>query len=143
MIVSPGSIFCLTDKEGLEYVTQRDGMKRLQEHLKETEVKEREKTEKKKVKQLKIFEAQKIVIKSIEKDGYLDVKFGEPEIKKDVIVEFTVYDKRAKRDEYDSRMQLKKIIEKSLKDTNWKLMSDGIYCKLGILKGRLKGEEES
>jgi hypothetical protein len=38
-------------------------------------------------------------------------------------------------------MQLKKIIEKSLKDTNWKLMSDGISCKLGILRGRLRGEE--
>jgi transcription elongation factor Elf1 len=133
--------FCMTDKEGLEYITHRDDMKRFQEHLKETKAEEKEKIKKKKVKQLKIFEAQKIVIKSIEKDDYSDMKFGEPEIKKDVIVEFTAYDKKAKREEYDSRMQLKKIIEKSLKDTNWKLMSDGISCKLGILRGRLRGEE--
>lgn len=63
------------------------------------------------------------------------------EIKKDVIIEFTVQDDKAGRGEYDSRNKLRKILKKKLLNTNWRLMSDGIYYKLGILSGRLRGCE--
>jgi hypothetical protein len=133
--------FCLTEKEGAEYLSQRENIKRMSNFIKENKEKDKKK-DKKKVKQLKIFDVQKILIKAIEKEDYSDAKFGEPEIKKDVVVGFTVYDKKTKRDNYDSRMQLKKLIENSLKGTNWNLMSDGVNYKLGILSGRLRGKDE-
>jgi hypothetical protein len=129
--------FCLTEKEGVEYVSQKLSMERITREIKEDEKKK--KIKKKSVKQLKIFEIQKLIIQQAEKRGYSDIKFSEPEIKKDVVVNFTIYDKKSKRSEYDSRMQLKKLIEKTLAGTNWRLMSDGIHHKLGILSGRLRG----
>ncbi len=45
------------------------------------------------------------------------------------------------REEYDSKKALKKLIEGILADTTWRLMSDGISYRLGILTGRLKAHE--
>jgi hypothetical protein len=36
---------------------------------------------------------------------------------------------------------LKKLIKGVLEDTNWRLMSDGVQYRLGILTGRLKAYE--
>jgi hypothetical protein len=36
---------------------------------------------------------------------------------------------------------LKKLIQKALEDTNWRLMSEGISYRLGYLKGRLRAYE--
>ncbi len=38
-----------------------------------------------------------------------------------------------------SRIQLQRIIKKNLQKTNWRLMSEGINYRLGILFGRLRG----
>ena len=58
-----------------------------------------------------------------------------------MIINFTVQDNKTGREEYDSRMTLKKLIQKLLIETNWRLMSDGIDYRLGILSGRLRGYE--
>jgi hypothetical protein len=130
--------FCMTKEEGIGYFNCVRNLERASKLLKEEGPKKKEV----KVKQLKISDVEKIILEAVRKNGYSEIKLGEPEIKKDVIVEFNVYDKKEKREEYDSRMQLKKLIENTLTGTNWKLMSDGIFCKLGILRGRLRGEEE-
>ena len=57
-------------------------------------------------------------------------------------VDFTTQESREDRHEYDSRMKLKKLIEETLADTTWRLMSDGIYYRLGILTGRLRAYEK-
>jgi len=36
---------------------------------------------------------------------------------------------------------LQKLIKSTLEKTNWRLMSEGVYYKLGILSGRLRGYE--
>ncbi|MGN6641206.1 MAG: hypothetical protein ACTHJ8_20005 [Mucilaginibacter sp.] len=43
------------------------------------------------------------------------------------------------RDEAKSSKGLKKTIETTLFNTNWRLMSPGIEYKLGFLNGQLKG----
>jgi hypothetical protein len=130
--------FCMTKEEGRRYFDCVSNLERASKLLKEEEPKKKEIE----VKQLKISDVEKMISEAVQKNGYSEIKLGEPEIKKDVIVEFTVYDKKEKREEYDSRMQLKKLIENTLTGTNWKLMSGGIFCKLGILRGRLRGEEK-
>jgi hypothetical protein len=52
-----------------------------------------------------------------------------------------VLETKDNRNEYDSQRILKKIIRGLLKDTNWRLMSEGINYRLGILTGRLKAYE--
>jgi translation initiation factor IF-1 len=58
-----------------------------------------------------------------------------------MIIEFTVQDNKTGRGEYDSRIQLQRIIKKTLENTNWRLMSEGVNYRLGILSGRLRGYE--
>jgi len=77
----------------------------------------------------------------LEKEGYSKLEFSKPEINRDVVVKFTVQDDKEDRQEYDSRSQLKKLLKQTLENTNWRLMSEGIYYKLGILTGRLRGYE--
>ena len=45
-------------------------------------------------------------------------------------------------DERESSSDLKKLIKKRLKGTNWRLMTDGVSYRLGMLSGRLRGYEQ-
>ncbi len=40
-----------------------------------------------------------------------------------------------------SEYDLKRLLKKTLEDTNWRLMSDGVNYKLRFLSGRLRGVE--
>lgn len=82
----------------------------------------------------------KIIDSGSQKRGYINLEFSKPEIKKDVIIEFTVQDNKTDRKEYDSIRDLRKAIRLTLANTNWRLMT-GVYYKLGILEGRLRGYE--
>jgi len=67
---------------------------------------------------------------------------SKPEFEREVVVNFTAQDTDSSRKEYNSRKNLEKLIQKSLANTNWKLMSDGVTYRLGFLNGRLKGLEK-
>ena len=41
----------------------------------------------------------------------------------------------------ESRYRLKKLVNKILEGVNWRLMSDGVSCRVGILSGRLRAYE--
>lgn len=60
---------------------------------------------------------------------------------RDVYVGFSCLDNKSDREDYDSRKTLKKLVDKALIDTNWRLMSDGISYRLGYLNGRVKAYE--
>lgn len=95
-----------------------------------------------KIKKLTVAELQKLLAAALKKEEYINLEFSKPEIKKDVIIEFTVQDNKADRKEYDSGNQLRKLLDGTLTDTNWRLITSGIDYKLGILSGRLKGIED-
>lgn len=59
-----------------------------------------------------------------------------------VIIDFSTNDTKDDRQEYDSQNTLKKLIKGALEDTNWRLMSEGIRYRLGILISRLKAYEK-
>jgi hypothetical protein len=77
----------------------------------------------------------------LEKAGYIDFGLDKPEISKDVYVGFNCLDIKSDRNDYDSIKTLEKLVKKTLADTNWRLMSDGICYRLGYLNGRVRAYE--
>jgi len=94
-----------------------------------------------KIKKLPIAGIKKILVPKLEKQGYIKLELSKPKMERDVVIEFTVQDNKEDREEYDSQSQLKKLLKQILENTNWRLMSDGIHYRLGILTGRLRGYE--
>jgi len=95
-----------------------------------------------KIKKLTVADIQRLLMVAIKKEEYVNLEFFKPEIKRDIIIEFTVQDNKAGREEYNSKVQLQKLLNEILTDTNWRLMSEGINYRLGILSGRLRGYED-
>jgi len=133
--------FCLSKEEGDKYVEGMARLKHLEETIKEIGKKQEVKEKIADVKKLNIAELTKILNQEIEKGGYVKLEFSKPEITRDIIINFTVQDNKPDRVEYDSIHNLKKIFKTNLEKTNWRLMSEGVYYKLGILSGRLRGYE--
>jgi hypothetical protein len=67
--------------------------------------------------------------------------FDKPEIDRHIIISFSVQDTKAERKDNVAASDLRRALNKALEDTNWRLMSDGIGCRLGLLYGRIKGYE--
>ncbi|MGB0757356.1 MAG: hypothetical protein ACPGO5_02775 [Patescibacteria group bacterium] len=136
--------FCLSEEEGQKYIQAKTNMEQMK-HLVD-EMKEREKNKDTydkvaKLKKLTLVQLENTLTPELEKNGYIKLELATPEMDKDVIVGFTVRESKDDREEYDSKNQLKKLVQNLLKDTNWRLMSDGIHYRLGILQGRLRAYE--
>jgi hypothetical protein len=95
----------------------------------------------KEMKKPKIAELAPLLSPALEKAGYIEFHLDKPEMGKDVFIGFSCLDSKSDREDYDSRKTLKKLVDKALIDTNWRLMSDGISYRLGYLNGRLRAYE--
>lgn len=136
--------FCLSSKEGFDYLDYRRNMEELNKIMKKEEEKKAHKEvydQLKNLKQLTINDLENTLSIALKKEGYIKLELLNPEIGKDMIVPFTARDAKSDRVEYDSRHGLRKLIDKILFDTNWRLMSDGIYYRMGFLSGKLKAIE--
>lgn len=135
--------FCLTQDEGEKYIASQNNFDFFVNRMKENEKKEADPRyqKAKTLKKLKVFELQKLLKETLEKEKYIELSFEKPEINKDVIIPFSVQESDINRGDYDSQNNLKKLIKKTLEETNWRLMSDGINQRLGILSGKLRGYE--
>lgn len=133
--------YCISDKEGMEYITQSDRLKRLTEIMKDMGENKDVREAIAKIKKLTIAELQNELTPVVEQAGYTKFELEKPEITKDVIVGFSLQDNKPERNEYDSVHTLQRVIKKVLGYTNWRLMSDGISYRLGFLNGRLRGVE--
>ncbi len=136
--------FCLSQEKGQEYIETKQWFKDvevLMDELKEREEKKDEYDAVKKLSKLTVSQLEKKLAEAMSKDGYSRLTFDKPEIGTDVRIGFTVNDDSSEVDEYTSRNKLKKLISKTLEDTNWRLMTEGISYRLGILTGRLRGYE--
>lgn len=133
--------YCLDTKAGQAYIAHNAQMNILDEDLKKEAERKANKDlydEVAKIKRLKIAELEKILADPIQKQQYSKFQLGKPELGKYVIVEFSAEDDDPKRQEYDSKHDLQKVINKYLSDTNWRLMSDGISYRVGFVTGRLR-----
>jgi len=93
------------------------------------------------IKKLSIVELEKLLQEIFEKEKYSKFTLGQPQIEKHVIIPFSTQDSDSSRNEEISLTHLQEIIKETLEGTNWRLMSDGISYRLGLLSGRLKGYE--
>ena len=134
--------FCLSVTEGQEYVGQKERLKNIQNILNISKEDEKNKEVLAKIKKLNIAQLRKFLVPKLKKENYIKLDFSKPEIKKDIMIEFTVQDNKDDREEYDSRIQLQRLLKRKLTNTNWRLMSEGVFYKLGILSGRLRGYED-
>lgn len=136
--------FVYSDEEGKKYIYQMDNIKAFIDRQKEEEKKDKNPIYQKarQLKKLKVTQLKDLLVKAIEKQGYQDLQFGKPEMSQYVIIDFSVNDTKDDRKERDSENTLKKVIKNSLNETNWRLMTDGVQYRLGILTGRLKAYEQ-
>lgn len=137
------SEFCLNDEDGPKAIASLDGIVALVKEWEKREKKEKDPVfqKAKKLKKLKLKQLKDLVSKTIADVGYTDLEFGKPEMGKFVIVEFSATDSKDEREEYNSTHDIKKAIRSVLESTNWRLMSEGIHYRLGIVSGRLKAYE--
>lgn len=129
--------YCISELEGKEILRRADELKEFMDRWKEPEL--REAVEK--IRTLTVVELQALLDPLLQKAGYVKFEFGKPDIRKDVVVEFSLQDAKPGREAYDSHQRLKKLLKEALEETNWRLMSDGIQYHLGCLDGRLRGVE--
>lgn len=135
--------FCITGKEGQEYIAHTDNTTRIMDILKDREIKQADPNYHKamQLKKLGVVELEKLLSEAFEKEKYIKLVFEKPEIDQYVIISFTVQEADTSRKEYDSKHKLQKLIKATLEGTNWRLMSEGVMFRLGYLTGKLKGYE--
>lgn len=93
------------------------------------------------IKKLKIAQLTELLTPLLAKKKYTEFKLGDPQLGREVSLDFSCLDAEASREEYQSKKGLHKLIDKVLADTNWWLMSDGVGYRLGYLTGRLRAYE--
>ncbi len=137
--------FCLNEEQGQKYYKGKMNIKRFEKLMEDIKKRNDNKEVYKKVfklKKLTISELEKKLVPVLTNEGYIKFELDKPEIGRDVFIEFSAQDEKSDREEYDSSNNIKKIIKKTLENTNWRLMSEGIHYRLGFLNGRLRGYEK-
>ncbi len=94
------------------------------------------------LKKLTILQLEELLVPLLEKNKYVKFHMKDPETGRDVFVPFIVYDGDDKRDERSSILTIQKLMKKTLESTNWRLMSNGVNYRLGMLNGRLRAYEK-
>ncbi len=135
--------FCLSDKEGKEYVETLEAME-VANVVHEEEMQKYDNPVYERVTKLKrttIVDLEKLLLEPLEKAKYAKLSFEKPEIGQYVIVPFTLQDNDSTRRDRVSVSELEKLIKGALENTNWRLLSNSVMYRLGYLEGRLKGYE--
>lgn len=136
--------FCLDDETGENLLRFYEFISRLAAEHKEKQKKDKDPLFQKarQLKKLTLIQLEKLIGEAIKKDGYKDLKFGKPEMGRVVTIDFSVIETNEDRKENISQNILKKLIKEVLENTNWRLMSEGVDYRLGILTGRLRAYEQ-
>lgn len=136
--------FCLSDEEGNKYLDAKQNLENMRELLDKMSERDQNKPIYDAVNDLKkpkIAELITLLTPSLTKAGYNEFSLDKPEIGRDVFVGFSCLDTKSDRDDSDSQKTLKKLVDKTLVETNWRLTVEGISYRLGYLTGRLHAYE--
>lgn len=136
--------FCLSQDEGEKYREGKRNMEELKKFVDEQKDREKNKEAYEKVKKMgkvPFGKIKELLMESCLKEGYSDVIFEKPDMGRYLMIGFTMSDMNQERNEYDSRMQLKTLINDTLSETNWRLASEGLSYRMGFLTGRLRAYE--
>ena len=138
-------IYCLQDEkvrtEHQEAKFRFDDLIRFAKEHKEKEDNKHIYDAMKEMKKPKIAELTPLLQPVLEKAGFTDFSLDKPEMGKDVFVGFNCLDTKSDRNDHDSTKTLEKLVKKTLLDTNWRLMSNGVSYRLGYLNGRIRAYE--
>jgi len=137
-------LFCLSKEKGEKWRQERIRLEQMGKLVDSWKEKDRNKElydRVAKLKRLTVIELEKYLTPILKKEGYIHFKLLDPEIGKNVIVSFTIQDSKSEREHRTSEYDLRSFLKKSLNDTNWRLMSDGVSYRLGVLSGRVRGYE--
>lgn len=132
---------CVPESDGESFLRSMKDIAKITKDIKEREEHKDLYNAAEKTKRLKVSDLEKLINDTSKKNGYDHLNFLAPEIGRNIVIPFTVQDNKSEREEYDSRQNLTSAIREILKDANWRLMSDGITYRMGILQGRLRGYE--
>lgn len=134
------TIYCLSDEVGDASVLGAERLKHLTDKWKEEEENKEVYEKVSTIEKVTILELEKRIADAVEKNGFVRFHFKDPERSPNVemYVPFIVYDEKKDRTELESSYQLKQRLKAILKDTNWRLMSDGVMYRVGMLEGRLR-----
>ena len=138
--------FCLSEKDGEEYRRWKTyDYPQMVELVDEFE--DRKKNKKiydavQNLKTLTIAELSDLLAEKLAESMFRGLTITNTEVNRDLIITFTVQDSKSGRTGGYSRSDLRKTIQKVIEGTNWKLMSEGITYKLGLLTGRLRGIDQ-
>ena len=131
--------YCLPETDGEEYLRNTESMKELLSDWDERDKNKDIYDAIEKIEKLKVSDLEKRPDSCMVDSCYTHLHFKSPEIEQSTTLYFTVQDDKSYREEYNSKKNLKKIIQKELGPTNWRLMSEKITYRMGILQGRLRG----
>ncbi len=93
------------------------------------------------LKKLSVPQLKEYLLESLKDQIYKNLVFEQPTIERIVTIGFSIEDP-TDQVEYDSRTKLTKLLKKTLENTNWRLMSEGISYRLGVLTGRFRCYEK-
>jgi len=135
----------LSTEEGEKFIADKIRQESMGKLVNEWKEKDKNKELYNKIAQLKkltILQLEELLVPLLEKNKYVKFHMKDPENGRDLFVPFIVYDSDDKRDERSSILAIQKLIKKTLENTNWRLMSEGVNYRLGMLNGRLRAHEK-
>ncbi len=139
--------FCLSGEElhkAQEAKRNMDSMKELVDKFDEKEEKKDLYDKVEQLNKLTVPQLKELVTKIITDKDYSNLIFEKPDLDRIVSMSFSV-EEMSTDNERSSCQKLRKLLQKALEETNWRLMSDGISYRLGLLSGRIRvyeSEEE-
>ena len=136
--------FCLSDEKGSRYIQDCESIRQIGDIMDKAKAREEKKEIYDKVSALKKLTVPQLkahILELFENEKYSNLIFEKPDMGRIVSIEFSIEEMETKN-EYESKQKLKKLLQKHLEDTNWRLMSDGINYRLGVLTGRVRIYED-
>ncbi|MFH0936933.1 MAG: hypothetical protein V1808_01415 [Candidatus Daviesbacteria bacterium] len=143
LLVKYREVYCLDYKKGQEYIETVEAME-VGHEVYEEELQKYDSPAYQYAVQLKkisVADLEKLLNEHLEKEKYIKLSFDKPEIGQYVIIPFNVQDADSSRKEYTSIANLQGLLKESLEGTNWRLLSNSAFYRLGYISGKLKGYE--
>jgi len=137
------SRFCLSGqglKDVQEAILNMDRMKALVDSWKHEDEHKEQYDAAAQLQKLTIPQVKELIATKLEKTDYSNLTFEKPSIDKFVSMEFSLEELETDN-QLASTSGVRKLIKKTLQNTNWRLMSDGISYRLGLMTGRLRAYE--
>ncbi len=133
--------FCFDDKRGQEFLKAKQQTIQATELMREMKERVDNKDLYDKVANIQkptVHEVEQRLIKTTEAKGYAKFSLDNPTDDRYSAAAFSVRDAKSDRGKDESVSTLEKLIKHELKDSNWRLMSDGVNYRVGMLTGRLR-----